>query len=128
MSENNISDSDSVIEEIESGNESGNESEEIGSESSNNETYDCDWCDKTTELDKITEYQNPKTKEFVFVCNECLEEEKGDEEGEKDDNWIVEDEGLDPEVRQEIRNLAYNLGKAHSGKFADDLIKKMTEK
>lgn len=43
-----------------------------------------------------------------------------------DDNWIVEDdEPLDPKVREEIRTLAYNLGRAHSGKFLEKLEKKI---
>ena len=44
---------------------------------------------------------------------------------ENKDDWIVDDgEELSEDIRQEIRKLAYDLGKSHSAGFMEHLDKK----
>lgn len=43
---------------------------------------------------------------------------------EENDDWIVDDGPLDEDIRQEVKRLAYNLGRSHSKQFFKKLNNK----
>ena len=74
---------------------------------------------------KTSQSKSKNMKNNSTDTEKSILDDSTDNEVNSNEDWIEYDGPLDEDIRQEVRDLAYNLGRAHSHKFLSHLEEKL---